>query len=213
MRVRDTLRVAGGAGRVTHRRGLPFVDLRVREAGLLGGEELVVAQHLAVTERGRVAVTDDDERLDGLQIVDDAASNGMSESSTMMILSSAWLTTYASCSGNRRMLSVCSTAPMHGIAKYASRCSCVFQQNVPTRSPSATPSFVSAAASRSALSATSANDAPGAGIGPGDALAVGVHPAPVAQDRRDRQRKVLHRAQGRHAQNVNDSAVGQGADY
>ena len=40
------------------------------------------------------------------------------------------------------MFSVCSTAPMHGIAKYASRCSCVFQQNVPTRSPSRTPSFV-----------------------------------------------------------------------
>ena len=60
----------------------------------------------------------------------------------MMILSSAWLITYASCSGNSRMLSVCSTAPMHGIAKYASRCSCVFQQNVPTRSPSPMPSFV-----------------------------------------------------------------------
>ena len=54
------------------------------------------------------------------------------------------------------MFNVCSTAPRHGIAKYASRCSCVFQQNVPTRSPSRTPSFVSAAASRSALSATSA---------------------------------------------------------
>ena len=54
------------------------------------------------------------------------------------------------------MLSVCSTAPMHGTAKYASRCSWLFQQNVPTRSPASTPSVVSAAASRSAFGAISA---------------------------------------------------------
>ena len=33
------------------------------------------------------------------------------------------------------MFSVCSTAPMHGIARYASRCVWLFHMNVPTRSP------------------------------------------------------------------------------
>ena len=52
------------------------------------------------------------------------------------------------------MLSVCSTAPMHGTAKYASRCSWLFHMNVPTASPGATPSRASAFARRSAFSAT-----------------------------------------------------------
>jgi hypothetical protein len=38
-------------------------------------------------------------------------------------------------------------------------CSCVFHENVPTRSPGRIPRRASAAASRSARSATSANDA------------------------------------------------------
>ena len=50
-------------------------------------------------------------------------------------MSSPWLMTYASCSGNSRMFSVCSTAPIDGIARYASMCSCEFHMNVPTRSP------------------------------------------------------------------------------
>ena len=73
VRVRDALRVAGRARRVTHRRRLPFVELGILEAGRLRGEEIVVAQHVAVTERRRVAVTDDDEPLDGLELVDDAS--------------------------------------------------------------------------------------------------------------------------------------------
>src|SRR5262249_43552699 len=54
----------------------------------------------------------------------------------------------------RRTLRVWSTAP-DGTARYASRCSCVFQQNVPTRSPGRTPRRASPAASRSARSPTS----------------------------------------------------------
>ena len=38
VRVDDALRVAGGAARVAHRRGRPFVELGPGEAGLLGGD-------------------------------------------------------------------------------------------------------------------------------------------------------------------------------
>src|SRR5215472_16193197 len=55
------------------------------------------------------------------------------------------------------MLRVCSTAPIDGTARYASRCSCEFQAKVATRSPGRTPSRLSAAARRSARSATAAN--------------------------------------------------------
>ena len=53
----------------------------------------------------------------------------------MTTRSCAWLMICASCGGGSRRLSVCSTAPMHGTAKYASRCSWWFQDSVPTRSP------------------------------------------------------------------------------
>ena len=93
------------------------------------------------------------------------------------------------------MLRVCSTAPIDGTARYASRCSWLFQQNVPTRSPFSTPSFASALASRAAFAPTSAKVARRAArLGPGDAFALRVHPLPVAQDRRDREREILHRA-------------------
>ncbi len=85
------------------------------------------------------------------------ASNGAMDASMMMTRSSAWLMTYASCSGNRRMLSVCNTAPMHGMARYASMWVWLFHMNVPTRSPGCTPKRASAEASRSARSATCAN--------------------------------------------------------
>jgi hypothetical protein len=77
----------------------------------------------------------------------------------MTMRSSAWFTMYASCSGNRRMFNVCSTPPMQGMAKYASRCSWVFHANVATRSPDSTPRCRSAAARRSVRCATSVNDA------------------------------------------------------
>jgi hypothetical protein len=54
------------------------------------------------------------------------------------------------------MLTVCSTAPMHGTAKYASWCSWVFQAKVATRSPWRTPRRRSPAASCSARSASAA---------------------------------------------------------
>ena len=54
------------------------------------------------------------------------------------------------------MFSVCSTAPMQGMARYASRWPWLFQQKVPTRSPCSMPSRVRAAASFSARAATSA---------------------------------------------------------
>ena len=70
VRVDDTLRVAGGAARVTHRGRGPFVDLGVRNPRLLGCEQLVVAQHLCTValERGGVGITDDDVVLDARQL-------------------------------------------------------------------------------------------------------------------------------------------------
>src|SRR3954468_14444085 len=54
------------------------------------------------------------------------------------------------------MLRVCSTAPMHGAARYASRWCWLFQANVATRSPAPTPSSRSPRHSRSTRSPTSA---------------------------------------------------------
>jgi len=54
------------------------------------------------------------------------------------------------------MFSVCSTAPMHGTAKYSSKWRWLFHANVPTRSPCSMPSARSARASRSTRSETSA---------------------------------------------------------
>ena len=54
------------------------------------------------------------------------------------------------------MFSVCSTAPMDGIARYASRCSALFHMNVPTRWSPSTPSERSAFASRAVRSPTAA---------------------------------------------------------
>ncbi len=55
------------------------------------------------------------------------------------------------------MLSVCSTAPMLGTAKYATRCSVLFHMKVATRSSPVTPhSARSACASRAASRPTSA---------------------------------------------------------
>ncbi len=68
------------------------------------------------------------------------ASSGISEPLTMMTLSAAWLTIHTSCSAGSRRLSVCSTAPMDGIAKYASTCSALFHIRVATRSSPRTPS-------------------------------------------------------------------------
>ena len=52
---------------------------------------------------------------------------------------------------------VCITAPMPGMAKYASWCSELFQAKVATRSPGSTPSRRRAAASCSARSASAPN--------------------------------------------------------
>ena len=52
---------------------------------------------------------------------------------------------------------VCITAPMPGMAKYASRCSELFQPKVATLSPGWTPRRRSAAASCSARSASAPN--------------------------------------------------------
>ena len=148
VRVDDTLRVPGRAARVTHRRGGAFVDLGVLEPGRVAvGEQLFVAQHprlgRGVGEGRRVAVADDDVALDGLEVGGDArASSGTRSSSTMITRSAACSTMYVSCSGKSRRLSVWSTAPMHGMAKYASMCSWVFHMKVPTRSPGSIPSPV-----------------------------------------------------------------------
>ena len=54
---------------------------------------------------------------------------------------------YARSAPESRGLSVCSTAPITGMAKYASRCSEWFHPSVATRSPGRTPSRCSALAS------------------------------------------------------------------
>ena len=70
MGVDDTLRVAGRAARVTHRRGGAFVDLRVGDTGLLRREQLVVAEHLGAValERRGVGVAHDDVVLHARQL-------------------------------------------------------------------------------------------------------------------------------------------------
>lgn len=45
------------------------------------------------------------------------ANSGIREPLTMTTLSAAWLTIHTNCSAGSRRLSVCSTAPMEGIAK------------------------------------------------------------------------------------------------
>ena len=77
-----------------------------------------------------------------------ASNTGSSVSSTTIALSSASLTMKLSSSRCRRGLSVCSTAAMHGTAKYSSRCSGWFHNSVATGSPSPIPSSDSAVASR-----------------------------------------------------------------
>ena len=66
MRVDDALGVARRAARVTHGRRGGLIRFRVVEAGRLSGDELVVAVHGAARgdQRRRVAVADDDPRLD-----------------------------------------------------------------------------------------------------------------------------------------------------
>ena len=54
---------------------------------------------------------------------------------------------------------MCRTAPIPGMARYASRWVWLFHRKVPTRSLSPTPMASSALASRSARSATSVNEA------------------------------------------------------
>ena len=89
-----------------------------REPGVLGREKLLVAQHRRRSPSARgVALADDDEVLDRRELAAHGASNGISVSSTITTRSSAWLTTYVSCSGKSRMLSVCSTAPIDGTAR------------------------------------------------------------------------------------------------
>ena len=49
-----------------------------------------------------------------LKVGSSGHSRPSSDRSTKITSSSAWLTMYVSCSGNSRMLSVCSTRPVHG---------------------------------------------------------------------------------------------------
>ena len=61
------------------------------------------------------------------------ASWAIRELSAMTIWSSASLAMYAICSGDNRMLRVWSTAPIDGMARYATVCSALFHMNVATR--------------------------------------------------------------------------------
>ncbi|MGY3681454.1 hypothetical protein ACVWXU_005077 [Streptomyces sp. TE33382] len=83
--------------------------------------------------------------------------SGSSEPLTITALSSAWLTIQTSCSAGSRRLRVWSTAPMEGMARYASTCSALFHMRVPTLwSPSIPSSSRSALASCVARAPTSA---------------------------------------------------------
>ena len=67
VRVEDALRVAGRPARVAEAGGLALVQLGPVEARLLGGQQLLVAQH--VRQRARIAVAVHDEVLDVLELV------------------------------------------------------------------------------------------------------------------------------------------------
>lgn len=68
--VQDTLRVARRPARVAERGRLPIVlDRRPRKVPVLLSDDLLVAKHLASESRD-VAVPDDDQVLDGLELVD-----------------------------------------------------------------------------------------------------------------------------------------------
>ena len=77
MRIRDAFRVAGRPRRVAHRGGASFVDLRPREARLLGREQLFVSKDVA-GQSTRVAFrrAGHDVRLDGLEVGCDARKQG-----------------------------------------------------------------------------------------------------------------------------------------
>ena len=70
MAVGDSLRIARRAARVTHGAGGPFVDLRPVELGWLAFDQFVVAMDRSAARFGGrgVAVADDDEMLDGLEV-------------------------------------------------------------------------------------------------------------------------------------------------
>ena len=70
----------------------------------------------------------------------------------MITWSSASLAMKAICSGDSRMLSVCSTAPIDGTAMYAVRCSALFHMKVATRWSPVMPMRRNAFANRAACS-------------------------------------------------------------
>ncbi len=72
--VDHALGVAGRAARVAHRRRLALIELGPLVARLLGTDELVVGQRVAQA-RG-VALSDDDDVLDGLALVADPGEQG-----------------------------------------------------------------------------------------------------------------------------------------
>ena len=201
VRVDDTLRVAGGAARVTHRRGGAFVDLGVLDSPVARrGEQLVVAEHLgagrassgATCRRRRrrrsarpsrsSAATRREQRAPGV-VDDDDPVLGVVHDVGELLGEQADVERVE----HRRRCT--------GMAKYASRCSWVFHMKVPTRSPDVDRrGRRSAAASRSARSATSANEARRLAVAlEGDHLAVAVDRATVAEDHADGEREVLHR--------------------
>ena len=121
----------------------------------------------------------------------------------MTTLSSAWLMTYASCSGNSRMLSVCSTAPMARDREV--------RLEVLLRVPAERADAVAGRARRASRARrragprcrrprrTSRGAAPSS-VHVTHSLSAYTRLA-VAQDRGDREREVLHRARG-HGRSV-----------
>ena len=96
-----------------------------------------VAQDRPVgAERGRVAVADDDEALDRRQLGHDLGEHRHERvvDEHDLVLAVIDRRTRAA-RGTAGCSSVWSTAPIDGIARYASMCSCEFHMNVPTRSP------------------------------------------------------------------------------
>ena len=116
MAVDHALGVAGGAARVTHGRGRALVEVGPVEAGLLGGEQLLVGRASPPAPTVSPSPHHDDvstvvsssrdrgQQRDQRGVDDDHPVLGVVDHVGQLV-------------GESRMLRVCSTAPMHGTAR------------------------------------------------------------------------------------------------
>ena len=167
---------------------------------MLGGEELVVAEHLRAValERRGVGVAHHDVVLDARQLRRELRQHGHERAVDDDDLVFGVVHDVDELVGEQRMLSVWSTPPMHGIAKYASRCSWMFHANV--RDPITRLDTEAAQRCRQLVDPVRHLRERGATARLAlerDHLAVAEDRSPVAEDHPDREGKVLHRRQHR----------------